>query len=72
MKQTEWVRIGKVLLSRSLSPSLELFDMALAPLRLRGPNGISTIQVGLEDPATVADLQQAIFDATQVGHTPVT
>lgn len=35
------------------------------PIRVRGPGGISTIQVDLEGP--VEDLQRAVFDSTQAG-----
>lgn len=35
------------------------------PIRLRGPQGISTITVDLDAP--VSDLQQAVFAATEVG-----
>jgi len=36
----------------------------MIPIRLRGPKGISTVQVDLD--ATIADLQQTIFSATEI------
>ena len=37
----------------------------MAPLRLRHPTGISTLQIDL-DTATVQDLLQAIFSASEI------
>lgn len=39
----------------------------MAPLRLRHPKGVTTIQIDLErDDTKVEDLQQAIFAATEI------
>jgi hypothetical protein len=38
----------------------------MAQIRVRHPNGISTIQVGLDDNFTVQDFQQEILAATEI------
>jgi len=43
-----------------------LFNNIMAPVRLRHPKGVSTIQVSFEDGFSVQDLQQEIYAATNI------
>ena len=39
----------------------------MAPIRIRHPKGVSTLQVSFEDDAwTVQDLQQAIYELSEI------